>query len=247
MTQKSWLSIIIPVYNERAFLPSLLAAVWQADSLGYKKEIIIVDDGSRDGSWPWLQRWWQRRRGRRQGKNWRVLLLRQEKNQGKGAALRRGILASRGEVVLIQDADLEYDPADYPLLLQPFRQGRADVVYGSRFLSGRPRRLLYYHHYLGNRLLTFLLNLTTNLNFSDVETGYKAFRGDLIRRLAPQLRGRGFDFEVEVSWRLARQPGIRFYEVGISYWGRTYRQGKKANWRDGWRALWRLGRLLLAG
>lgn len=249
MPKQKWrrLSIIIPVFNEAAQIQASLRAVVTAPAAGLEKEIIIVDDGSTDDSWQEIQKFLQRRAKLEQeqsgsqiwrGQGIRWLVRRWQKNQGKGAAVRWGIGQSQGDIVLIQDADQEYDPGDYPDLLAPILAGRADVVYGSRFRGRQPHRVLYFSHYLGNKLITWWSNLWTGFNLTDVEVGYKVFRGSLIRRLGRQLRNRRFGWEIEITARLARVPNLRLYEVGISYWGRTYGEGKKISWRDGWRALW---------
>jgi glycosyltransferase involved in cell wall biosynthesis len=160
----------------------------------------------------------------------------QERNQGKGAALRTGITAATGDIVIIQDADLEYDPQEYPRLIKPILDGKADVVYGSRFLGHDPRRVLFFWHYAGNRFLTLLSNMFTNLNLSDMETGYKVFRREIIQDIG--IEENRFGFEPEVTAKIARLSGIRIFEVGISYYGRTYAEGKKINWKDGIRAIY---------
>jgi glycosyltransferase involved in cell wall biosynthesis len=218
-----WLSVVIPVYNERATIETLLARV---SAVAVDKEIIVIDDGSTDGTREWLAAL------PAAGSPIRVLL--QDRNQGKGAALRRGFEAARGAVVLIQDADLEYDPADYPQLLAPIERGVADVVFGSRFLGG-PHRVLLFWHYVGNRILTTLSNVFTNLNLSDVWTCYKVFRAEVLKSLP--LHENRFGFEVEITSKVAR-AGWRVYEVPISYHGRTYAEGKKITWRDGVRGVW---------
>ena len=211
--------------------------VLAADSSGLKKEIIIVDDGSTDRTAKELKKIIAKKSS--------INLIQQKKNQGKGAALKKGFLASAGDIVLIQDADLEYSPQDYPILLEPFLKHNADVVYGSRFMSNRPHRVLYYWHYLGNLLLTTLSNIFTNLNLSDMETGFKVFRGDIIRKIAPKLISKRFGFEPEITARISKVKGIAIYEVGIAYWGRTYEEGKKIGWLDGVRALWEIVRFNL--
>jgi glycosyltransferase involved in cell wall biosynthesis len=217
------LSVVIPVYNERATLEELVRRV---QAVPIDKEIIVVDDGSTDGTREILARSPMR------SPEIRVLL--QDDNRGKGAALRRGFREARGAIVLVQDADLEYDPSDYPQLLAPIESGVADVVYGSRFLGG-PHRVLLFWHYVGNRVLTTLSNVFTNLNLSDVWTCYKVFRAEVLRDL--RLREDRFGFEVEVTSKVARR-GWRVYEVPISYYGRTYAEGKKITWRDGLRGIW---------
>jgi glycosyltransferase involved in cell wall biosynthesis len=218
-----WLSVVIPVYNERATIETLLKRV---DAIDIDKEIIVVDDGSTDGTRDLL--------AGLQAADGPLRVLLQERNRGKGAALRRGFEAARGEVIIVQDADLEYDPADYPLLLAPIERGVADVVFGSRFLGG-PHRVLLFWHFVGNRVLTTLSNVLTNLNLSDVWTCYKVFRAEVLKSIA--LREDRFGFEVEITSKVAR-GGWRVYEVPISYHGRTYAEGKKITWRDGVRGVW---------
>jgi glycosyltransferase involved in cell wall biosynthesis len=214
------LSIVIPVYNERETLPKTLARV---KATPFDKEIILVDDGSTDGTRAWLETL------NEPG----VVVVLQPQNQGKGAALRTGFQRATGDVVLIQDADLEYDPADYPRLLQPILEDKADVVFGSRF-GGESHRVLFFWHFVGNRFLTMLSNMFTNLNLSDMETGYKVFRADIVKRLT--LRSNRFGFEPEVTAKVARL-GCRIYEVAISYHGRSYEEGKKITWKDGFAAI----------
>jgi len=218
------LSVIMPIYNERATLRTVVERVLKVP---LEIELICVDDGSRDGSREILAEL------QAQFSNVRVFL--QPVNQGKGAALRRGIQAATGEFVIIQDADLEYDPADYPALLDPLIQGKADVVYGSRFLGGAPHRVLYFWHSVGNRILTMFSNCLTNINLSDMETCYKAFRREVIQAIP--LEEDRFGFEPEITVKIAKCR-LRIFEVGISYWGRTYEEGKKIGWKDGVRALW---------
>ena len=218
------LSVVMPVYNERRTLRVVIERVL---AVPLELELICVDDGSRDGSREILAEL------QNQHSNLRVFL--QPKNMGKGSALRRGIEEATGDFVIIQDADLEYDPADYPGLLDPLIQGKADVVYGSRFLGSRPHRVLYFWHSVGNRLLTLLSNCLTNINLSDMETCYKVFRREIIQAIP--IEESRFGFEPEITVKVAKRR-LRIYEVGISYWGRTYEEGKKIGWRDGFRALW---------
>jgi glycosyltransferase involved in cell wall biosynthesis len=222
------LSIVIPVYNERETLEAIVDKVLGVDLSPWNiaKEIIIVDDCSRDGTVELAQKLDQ---------DGKIRLIRHEKNQGKGAALQAGFQTARGEVILIQDADLEYNPEEYPKLLKPIIEGKADVVFGSRFMGGEPHRVLYFWHYLGNRFLTLLSNMTTNLNLTDMETCYKVFRAEILQSIP--LKEKRFGFEPEVTAKVARR-GCRIYEVGISYTGRTYAEGKKINWKDGLRALY---------
>jgi len=224
------LSIVIPAYNEESTIRKLLDQVVTARLLpGTDKEIIVVDDCSTDGTQEQLRQW--------QADNPEVELLvdHHSKNQGKGAALHTGIALASGDYLVIQDADLEYDPNEYEVLLKPVRMGQADVVYGSRFSSGKPHRVLFFWHTVGNKFLTFLSNMGTNLNLTDMETCYKLFRRDIIQGL--DLKEKRFGFEPEVTAKMARIPGIRIYEVGISYYGRTYADGKKIGWRDGVHAI----------
>jgi glycosyltransferase involved in cell wall biosynthesis len=220
------LSIVIPCFNERETIATLLDAV-HASSCRLPREVILVDDASTDGTAELL-------RGELAGSVTR--LIEHEVNRGKGAAVRSGIAAATGDIVIIQDADLEYDPDDYDALVEPILDDKADVVYGSRFSGAGPHRVLYFWHYKGNQLLTTLSNMFTNLNLTDMETGFKVFRREIIQGLT--LEQDRFGFEPEVTARIARLPGIRIYEVGISYFGRTYSEGKKITWRDGFQAIW---------
>jgi glycosyltransferase involved in cell wall biosynthesis len=219
------LSIVIPVYNEKNTIRDILARVERSDTGGFQKEIVIVDDASTDGTTEILREYESLYR-----------VVRHPKNRGKGAALRTGFMAATGDIVLIQDADLEYNPDDYPKLLKPFLEGKADAVYGSRFVGADAHRVLYFWHYVGNKFLTTLSNIFTNLNLTDMETCYKVFRREVIQQIAPKLRSDRFGFEPEVTARLAK-TGARVYEVGISYQGRTYAEGKKIGWKDGVKAI----------
>jgi len=218
------LSVVMPVYNESATLRQIVHRVLSGP---LEIELLCVDDGSKDGSRDILSEL------ERQHPQLRVLV--QPQNQGKGAALRRGIQEATGDFVIIQDADLEYDPAEYWVLLNPLLQGKADVVYGSRFMGGAPHSVLYFWHSVGNWLLTLLSNMLTNLNLTDMETCYKVFRREVIQSIP--LEENRFGFEPEVTVKVAKRR-LRVYEVGISYSGRTYEEGKKIGWRDGFRALW---------
>ena len=218
------LSVVMPVYNERATLRQVVDRVL---AVPLKIELICVDDGSTDGSREIL--------AQLQAERPQIRVLLQPRNMGKGAALHCGIQEATGDFVIIQDADLEYDPAEYTVLLEPLIEGRADVVYGSRFLSARPHRVLYFWHSVGNWILTLLSNALTNLNLSDMETCYKVFRREVIQSIP--LEEKRFGFEPEITVKIAKRK-LRIYEVGISYWGRTYEEGKKIQWKDGVRALW---------
>lgn len=231
------ISIIIPVYNEEKFIEKTIKRVIKSDTLGLKKEIIIVNDGSTDNTKKILQKITKKYHS--------IKMVDKKRNEGKTAALKSGFLKSTGDIVLIQDADLEYHPENYPLLLKPFLDNEADVVYGSRFISYQPHRILYFWHYLGNLILTTLSNILTNLNLTDMETGYKIFRGDLIREIAPSLCSTKFGFEPEITAKIAKIKHLKIYEVGISYWGRTYEEGKKISWRDGLKAIWEIIRFNL--
>jgi glycosyltransferase involved in cell wall biosynthesis len=217
-------SIVIPVYNEAATVAELIRRVRAVD---VPKEIIVVDDGSTDGTRDVLKNL------KSQYEDMRILL--QPRNRGKGAALRLGFEHATGDYVLVQDADLEYDPAEYPVLLKPLIEGKADVVYGSRFLTTKQHRVLFFWHSVGNRLLTLISNMFTNLNLSDMETGFKVFRREVIQSI--KLEQNRFGFEPEVTVKISRMR-LRIYEVGISYYGRTYDEGKKIGWKDGVKALW---------
>jgi glycosyltransferase involved in cell wall biosynthesis len=225
------LSVVIPCYNEAATLLALLDKVFAVKlTNGIGMEVILVDDGSSDGTQALLDDYFSTRAGLN------CTRIRHDQNRGKGAAIHSGIAAATGDYVVIQDADLEYDPKEYNLLIQPVLDGFADVVIGSRFMGGNAHRILFFWHSLGNKFLTFLSNAFTNLNLTDMETCYKLFRTDILQSLP--LREKRFGFEPEVVARISRVPGIRIYEVGISYYGRTYAEGKKIRWRDGVRAIW---------
>ncbi|MHC4183662.1 MAG: glycosyltransferase family 2 protein [Planctomycetota bacterium] len=217
-------SIIIPCFNEKDTIEALINTVAQTEI--EDKEIILVDDFSTDGTREILK-------GPLSAKTQKIVY--HERNLGKGAALRTGFKNATGDVVVIQDADLEYDPSEYPNLLDPILSGKADIVYGSRLMSGQPRRVLFFWHMVGNRFLTLLSNMTTNLNLSDMETGYKVFKRDVLAKIT--LKENRFGFEPEVTAKLARLK-FPIYEVGISYYGRTYAEGKKINWKDGFRAIY---------
>lgn len=219
------LSVVVPVFNEVNTVEQVIDRV---RNCGIPCELVIVDDGSTDGTRERLEAY-------RDDED--VTLVLHSENRGKGAALRTGFMQARGDVVIVQDADLEYDPADYARLLQPIIEGQADVVFGSRFI-GDSHRVLYFWHSAGNKFLTLLSNIFTNLNLTDIETCYKLFRRELIQQIAPTLREDRFGIEPELTAKLARIPGVRIYERPISYSGRTYAQGKKIGWRDGFRALW---------
>ena len=225
------LSIIIPAYNEGRTIHLILDKIKQVSLLNeIEKEIIIVNDCSKDDTERAIQSYMA------QNPEQNIQYYKHEINKGKGAALHTGINKATGEITIIQDADLEYDPNEYNLLLQPFVDGFADVVYGSRFMGGNPHRILFFWHTIGNKFLTALSNMFTNLNITDMETCYKMFRTEIIQAIS--LRENRFGFEPEVTAKISRIPKIRIYEVGISYYGRTYDEGKKIGWKDGVRALY---------
>jgi glycosyltransferase involved in cell wall biosynthesis len=225
------LSVVIPVYNERETLNDIIEAV---KKVPIRKEIILVDDCSKDGTTDMLKEI-QANPPADDMNSFSVYF--HDVNQGKGAALRTGFGYAKGDIIIIQDADLEYNPAEYPRLIQPIVSGKADVVYGSRFLGDQPHRVLYYWHYLGNHFLTQLSNFFTNLNLTDMETCYKVFHKDVMKEIHPHLKQNRFGFEPEVTARIARRH-YKIYEMSCSYSGRTYDQGKKIGWRDGVKALY---------
>ncbi len=225
------LSIIIPVYNEQNTIHLILEKIKQVVLLeGLQKEVVIVDDCSTDNTMVSLNRYQEA------NPDFKLQIFQHEKNKGKGAALHTGIAKATGDYVIIQDADLEYDPEEYNLLLKPMLAGFADVVYGSRFMGGNPHRVLFFFHSIGNKFLTTLSNIFTGLNLTDMETCYKLFKRDIITGV--KLKEKRFGFEPEVTAKISRIKNIRIYEVGISYYGRTYDEGKKINWKDGVRAIY---------
>jgi len=231
MREGKKLSVIIPAYNEAATIHLILhriKSVVLEDNV--QKEVIIVDDCSKDKTQDAVKNFIENH------PDVHIVYCRHERNRGKGAAIHTGIDQSSGDFIIIQDADLEYNPEEYNLLLRPVLEGYADVVYGSRFMGGRPHRILFFWHTIGNKFLTFLSNMLSNLNLTDMETCYKLFRADILKSI--KLREKRFGFEPEVTAKIARIPNIRIYEVGISYFGRTYEEGKKIGWKDGFRAIY---------
>jgi glycosyltransferase involved in cell wall biosynthesis len=225
------LSIVMPCYNEEKTIRKIIAEVMEVDLGTTKKEIIIVDDGSKDKTRDILQDLAKQHP--------EIKLVFQKVNQGKGAALKKGILETTGDVVIIQDADLEYDPQEYRRLLYPIERGHADVVYGSRFIGGEPHRIIYYRNQIANKFLTGMSNIFTGLNLTDMETCYKMFRGDLVRDLAQHLKAQRFGFEPEITARVAKTKAP-VYEIGISYYGRSKEEGKKIGLKDGVKAIWEI-------
>jgi len=221
------LSIIIPAFNE---IKTISEVIERVAATPYEKEIIIVDDGSTDGTRDYLEE--IRQKAKEDGRG-QLKIIFHENNMGKGAAIRTGIKHAQGDIIIIQDADLEYDPRDYPVLLEPILEDKADVVYGSRFLGG-PHRVLYFWHYVGNLMITLLSNMFTDLNLTDMETGYKVFRKEAIKDI--EIRSNRFGFEPEITAKIAKK-GLRVYEVPISYYGRSYQEGKKITWKDGLKAI----------
>jgi glycosyltransferase involved in cell wall biosynthesis len=225
------LSVIVPAYNEEKTIWKVLDKLKSVELInGFEKEIVIVNDFSSDNTEGVAQRFII------ENPQLQVSYYRHDYNQGKGAALHSGIRRATGDYIIVQDADLEYDPQEFNILLKPVVDGYADVVYGSRFMGGRPHRILFFWHTIGNKFLTFLSNMFTNLNLTDMETCYKLFRADILKNMS--LQEKRFGFEPEVTAKISKIPKIRIYEVGVSYYGRTYEEGKKINWKDGFRALY---------
>jgi len=225
------LSVIVPAYNEEKTIWKVLDKLKSVELINdFQKEIVIVNDCSSDNTEGVAKRFMA------ENPQLEISYFRHEFNQGKGAALHTGFRRATGDYIIVQDADLEYDPQEFNILLKPVVDGYADVVYGSRFMGGRPHRILFFWHTIGNKFLTFLSNMFTNLNLTDMETCYKLFRSDLLKNLS--LQEKRFGFEPEVTAKISKIPKIRIYEVGVSYYGRTYEEGKKINWKDGFRALY---------
>lgn len=225
------LSIIVPAYNEGPTIHHILDQLRVVKlTNAIQKEVIVVNDASTDDTEQAVERYKEKH------PDFPINYLKHEKNQGKGAALHTGFAAATGDFTIVQDADLEYDPREFNILLEPALRGVADVVYGSRFMGGNAHRILFFWHSIGNKFLTFLSNMFTNLNLTDMETCYKLFRTDILKSLS--LKEKRFGFEPEVTAKVARVPKIRIYEVGISYYGRTFEEGKKINWKDGFRAIY---------
>lgn len=225
------LSIVVPAYNEGPTIHKILDKIKAVQLINaIIKEVIIVNDCSTDNTAESIKKYIEN------NSSLNIIFLEHDKNKGKGAALHTGIKHARGEIIIIQDADLEYDPQEYNILLKPIVDGVADVVYGSRFMGGNPHRILFFWHSIGNKFLTFLSNMMTNLNLTDMETCYKMFRADVLKSL--NLKEKRFGFEPEVTSKISRVPKIRIYEVGISYYGRTFEEGKKISWKDGFHAIY---------
>lgn len=225
------LSIVIPAYNEGKTIHLILDKVKEVNlPSGIEKEIIIVNDFSKDNTEEAIINY------KKTNNQLNIQYYKHEFNKGKGAALHTGIKEAKGDYIIIQDADLEYDPEEYNILLKPVLSGNADIVYGSRFIGGKPHRILFFWHSIGNKVLTAMSNMFTNLNLTDMETCYKLFKSDIIKNI--ELKEKRFGFEPEVTAKISRIPNIRIYEVGISYYGRTYEEGKKIGWKDGFRAIY---------
>jgi glycosyltransferase involved in cell wall biosynthesis len=224
------LSIILPAYNEGKTIHLILDKIKQSNLIDIEKEIIIVNDCSRDDTEDNINRYVNA------NQDLNIQYFKHEVNQGKGSAINTGIHKATGNFVIIQDADLEYDPNEYSILLKPILDGFADVVYGSRFIGGNPHRILFFWHSIGNQFLTFISNMFTNLNLTDMETCYKLFRREIIQSI--QIKEKRFGLEPEITAKISKIPKIRIYEVGISYYGRTYEEGKKIGWKDGFEAIW---------
>jgi glycosyltransferase involved in cell wall biosynthesis len=224
------ISVVIPIYNEEKTLEKIIAAVENADVFGLEKEIIFVNDFSKDKSKEILEKYREKHK-----------IHHHEKNQGKGAALKTGFASATGDIILIQDADLEYDPNEYVDIIKPILDGKADAVFSSRFLSHRPHRVLYFWHYVGNKIVTNFSNIFTNLNLTDIESCYKAFTKEIFDQINPKLKSKRFGIEPEMVARVAKlskKDKCRIYEIGVSYSGRTYKEGKKIGWKDGFEAIW---------
>lgn len=224
------LSIIIPTYNEESTIQHILEKIKESNLNDIEKEIIIVNDCSTDETEQSVENFKER------NPNLNIQYYKHEVNQGKGASLNTGIEKATGDFVIVQDADLEYDPNEYLIMLKPILDGYADVVYGSRFIGGKPHRILFFWHSIGNQFLTYVSNMFTNLNLTDMETCYKLFRREIIQSIT--IQEKRFGFEPEITVKVSKIPNIRIYEVGISYYGRTYEEGKKIGWRDGFEAIW---------